>query len=90
MYKNSGTILYASVNKNEPGGKIFGQLLRERCPNFKDGDIVECDYNTETECYEPIMVRDDKINPNSLFTVEKTNVNIEENITMEELFDLKS
>lgn len=89
VYKNNGNILYASVNKSEPGGKIFHNLLMERCPGFKNGDIIECDYNTKTECYEPIMIRGDKLNPNSLFTVEKTNVNIEENITIDELFEIK-
>lgn len=90
VYKNNGNILYASVDKNEPGGEIFSRLLRERCPKFKDGDIVECDYNTKTEYYEPVMIRSDKVTPNSLFTVEKTNVNIEENITMDELFKMNT
>ena len=89
VYKNNSNVLYASVDKNEPGGKIFGRLLKERCPDFKNGDIVECDYNTKTEYYEPVMIRSDKLNPNSLFTVEKTNVNIEENITIDELFELE-
>jgi mRNA guanylyltransferase len=81
--------IFASVEKRTPAGKTFTELLKKKCPTFKNSDIIECEYNEKTECFDPFMIRTDKSHPNSLYTVEKTMCNIKENITMEELFNLK-
>ena len=64
--------------------------MGKNCPEFKNNDIIECRYNTETECFEPIKIRTDKSHANNLYTVDKTMQNIRENITLEELFNMRS
>jgi len=86
-YVNQGTDdkKYASVDKKTKEGLEFTRLLKLKCPTFKNGSIVELDYNIETNCFEPKMIRTDKNHPNSLFTIEKTLKNVEENITLENI-----
>jgi len=89
-YANQGTTdkLFGSVDKNTKEGAQFIKLLKQKCPTFKSGDIVELDFNDKTKCFEPLIVRTDKSHPNSLFTIEKTLKNIEENITLDELVNI--
>lgn len=79
-------ILFASVSKTTEEGLEFSKKLDSL--NFKNNDIVECEFNNNTKSFVPIMIRADKIHPNSLYTVEKTMFNIKENITEDELFTL--
>lgn len=78
---------FASVDKNTENGRTFLNKLKS-IQDYTPGCIVECDYNEVTECYEPIIVRTCKNHPNGLYTVEKTHINIRENITIEELVRL--
>jgi hypothetical protein len=76
---------YASVKKRN---LKFSRLLKNNCPNFKSGDIVECIFNVVDETFEPLFIRVDKSHPNSLYTIEKTLVNIKENIVLDELLSV--
>lgn len=77
---------FASVPKDTEAGKEFCRKLGGM--EFTNGSIVECGYNDVTECYEPIMIRADKSHPNSIYTVEKTLLNVEENITISDLIKI--
>ncbi len=87
--KNGVHIPYARASKNTEEEKKFITLLNKNCPDFVNGSIVECNYDDINILYEPIKLRLDKSHPNSLFTIEKTLINIRENITIEELINLK-
>lgn len=87
VYKNNKDLLFASVDKSDPLSIPFIEKLRKL--NFKSPCIVECSYDSEKDTFEPIMLRLDKSNPNSFTTVEKTFLNIKENITREELLSRK-
>ena len=78
---------YASVSKDTEVGKMFYNALK-KLKEYSSGSIVECDYNEVTECYDPVLVRTDKTHPNGIFTVDKTLLNIRQNITIEELVNL--
>lgn len=84
--QDKGEILFATVDKNSEDGIKFKKELNEI--NYTSGSIVECIYDDNTKCYVPIMIRKDKIHPNSLYTIDKTMLNIRENITEAELFTL--
>ncbi len=86
-YVNQGQsdILFASVDKNTKEGISFLKVLKERCPMFKSGDIVECRYDEKNTSYVPYIHRSDKSHPNSLFTIEKIILNISEDITFDEI-----
>lgn len=78
---------FASVDMDTENGKDFYSKLQS-LKEFKNGSIVECTYNEVTQCYDPLLVRVDKTHPNGLFTVDKTLLNIKENITVNELLQL--
>jgi hypothetical protein len=83
-----GSIIdFASIDKNTEVGKVFTDKLNG-LSGYSNGSIVECDYDEVTECYEPKLIRDDKTHPNGIFTVDKTLLNIRENITIGELIRL--
>lgn len=87
VFKNNKDLLFASIDKNDSLSIPFIEKLRKL--NFKSPSIVECSYDSEKDTFEPIMIRNDKSNPNSFTTVEKTFLNIKENITREELLSRK-
>ena len=78
---------YASVNRNTEVGNMFYDSLC-KLKDYNSGEIVECDYNEVTQCYKPLFVRKDKTHPNGIFTVEKTLLNIRENIRIEEFLNI--
>jgi hypothetical protein len=80
--------LFASIEKTSKEGSIFKELLLKNCPEYKSNSIVECSYDSGKESFNPLKLRSDKSNPNSLYTVEKTLLNIEENITLDEMCKL--
>jgi mRNA guanylyltransferase len=86
--KNGQHIPYASVESKSKEEKIFLDGLKENCPEFNNGNIVECEYDEVADTYRPVKIRLDKTHPNSLFTVRKTLGNIKESITVGELIDL--
>jgi hypothetical protein len=85
VIQDSYDIKFASIEKNSENGKMFINLLREKHPSFKNGEIVECGYDENTKRYIPHIHRLDKTHPNSLFTVNKIILNAKENITLEEI-----
>lgn len=84
--KSGKLVLYASVAKGTPEETEFVNTLSKNCPDFICGSIVECSYINET--FVPLKVRPDKLFPNSIYTIEKTIINIQENITITELIEL--
>ena len=87
-YQGQNEQIFASVDKNTKDGIHFTKLLKQRCPTFKSGSIVELSFNDELNCFEPLIIRTDKSHPNSLFTIDKTLKNIEENITLDEIVNV--
>lgn len=85
VYDKNVLIKYASVKKRNVK---FSKLLKKNCPEFKSGDVVECIYNVQDDNFEPLFVRKDKAHPNNSYTIEKTMVNIRENITLDEIMEL--
>jgi hypothetical protein len=86
--KNGTHIPYAHTPKGSPEELYFSEYLSINCKEFTNNCIVECDYDIINDNYKPLLVRTDKTHSNSYYTVNKTLVNIKENITMEELVDL--
>ncbi len=101
LFDNMSLFKYKTLNKRTPIGKRFADkfdsLLIDKgmedmsvsdCKNPKVGarQIVECLLHDGE--YIPIKLRTDKVRPNSLRTVEKTMVNIQENIQIRELLDI--
>lgn len=81
---------YACANKGSSEEKIFMDHLYKNCPGFQNNNIVECEFDISTGMYKPIKLRSDKAHANSFYTVNKTLVNIKENITIQELIDLSN
>lgn len=79
-------VVFAAVQKSTEQGKEFFNKLKSL--GFKEGDIVECEFQTNTQYFFPVCIRKDKSHPNGLYTVEKTIKNIEENITIQDLLRL--
>lgn len=81
---------FASVSKQTSQGIDFGNKLSNLdSPKFESGMVVECEYNKKTQCFDPLFVRTDKTHPNGIYTVEKTLLNVQEDITLDELVNLK-
>ncbi len=87
IIQSQNQVKFASVDKNTPKGKEFGDLLIKNCPNFKNNSIVECEYDDKLNTFIPIKVREDKLHPNNLYTIEKTLNNIKEDITIDEIIE---
>jgi len=62
--------------------KSYKLLVEDDIPNIS---IVECIYDVDTNRYKPILVRKDKLHPNTKFTISKTLLNVHENITFDDL-----
>ena len=86
--KSKAIINMDSSGYNERKQKILANdkminMNLDSSDKVNDTNIVEC--YLEDDNYIPLKLRNDKTRPNSLRTLEKTIVNIEENITKEEL-----
>ena len=77
---NSKLVKYVSMNNRTFKGKQFHNEYIN-ISNGKNNVIIECYY--EDDRYKPILIRDDKTFPNSIRTVEKTHLNIKENIKLD-------
>ena len=98
LYDKMSLTKYKTISKRSSLGKKIVSILDELIVQEKmgsvslensasvDSNIVEC--VIEDNEYIPLKLRNDKNRPNSLRTVERTLVNIEENITTKELADL--
>ncbi len=80
-------VVFAEVALDTEAGTLFKDEL-EALQGFENNCIVECNYDLENETFHPEKVRGDKTHPNGLRTVEKTMLNIVENITMDDLVAL--
>lgn len=79
-------IPFASIRKTQQrASKQFVAILRQNCPEYRPGDIVEFYYDHKDDNWIPIKVRKDKGIPNSAETVEKTIRNVDENISLDEI-----
>ena len=101
LYDSMSYTKYKTISKRTPiGKKFFAKLdaliteskmamlgLDETCQEpARKKYIIEC--VLEDKEYMPLKLRDDKNRPNSIRTIEKTLLNIEENITLAELIEL--
>jgi hypothetical protein len=88
--KKGNLIPFASVDQDLPQGVKFKEKLEAiENPSYESGAIVECEYDTKDQCFNPKLIRTDKTHPNGLYTVEKTLLNIQEDISIKELTNLK-
>lgn len=71
---------------NEDVDEFYKQLIE--LENYKPSCIVECRYDMVNDKYIPIMVRTDKTHPNGQTTIQRTFVNIKENIQVDDLIAL--
>jgi len=78
------TVKHLSINERTKAGRTFHHKYKEI--TGASTAIVECSYSNGN--YIPILVRADKTHPNSIRTVEKTHLNIEENITINDIVEL--
>ena len=60
----------------------------KKLEGFKNDCILECSYDIENDKYIPVLVRTDKHLPNGKLTVQRTFVNIKENITYANLREI--
>ena len=79
---------FAKIHENTEDGKEF-ILKTKELNEYKDGCIVECNFNKDKNNFVPILIRTDKTHPNSLRTVERTLFNITENIQLQDFKDIK-
>mgnify|MGYP001291231940 CR=1 FL=1 len=101
LYDSMSYTKYKTISKRTPIGKKFfskfDALIAESKMTTLAIDetsneparkkyIIEC--VLEDKEYMPLKLRDDKNRPNSIRTIEKTLLNIEENITLMELIEL--
>ena len=101
LFDRMSLFKYKTVNKRTAYGKKFAdkfdRLLLDKSmeelsvsddanPKVGKRHIVECILDDGE--YIPIKLRADKIRPNSLRTIEKTLVNIDENILIHELIEI--
>ena len=79
-------VKHSSINERTRAGRMFHDKYTRL--THSPVAIVECEWNVPGGFYEPLLERVDKTYPNSVRTVEKTHLNIRENVTLEELVDL--
>jgi len=78
---------YHSLNERTTNGRTFAEVFNRIVSDPKSSDpvIVECSYNSTTKSYMPILIRTDKTYPNSINTIKKTLLNIEENLGINDI-----
>jgi hypothetical protein len=76
----SKLLKYGSINNRTFKGKKFHHDFINISPT-KNNVIIECYYKEDR--YIPFLIRDDKTFPNNIKTVEKTHLNIQEDIKLE-------
>lgn len=88
VYHLNELIDFANIYSNNENGKLFIDNTKA-LNNYSDKCIVECLFDSEKENFTPVLIRTDKTHPNSLRTIERTLFNINENIKLEDLKNLK-
>jgi len=75
--------------ENEDIKEFYEKL--QKLDHFENKNhIVECTYDPDEDKYEPILIRNDKLHPNGFLTVQKTYLNIKENITLDDIREIVS
>ena len=83
VYDKNELVKYATYNTKTGKGRAFENGIPEELQIPREGIIIECKYYKD--CYIPLKARPDKSRPNSLRTIQKTLVGIQENITLQDL-----
>jgi len=85
VYNRRELMKYKSLSTRTPKGRAFMKAIGRITDNDTQisGLIIECRYMLDGTIV-PLKMRLDKTRPNSLRTIEKTIINIKENITLEE------
>jgi len=80
---------YCSLNERTSNGRTFAEVYNKIVPDPKSSDpvIIECSYNSNTQSYIPILIRTDKTYPNSINTIRKTLLNIEEDLQINDILN---
>jgi len=88
VFHMGNIIPFAKVYKDEEKGKQFIDKFNS-LNDVSENCILECTFNLKENNFEPLLIRTDKNHPNSLRTVERTLFNINENITTDDLLNIK-
>ena len=88
VYHMGNIKIFAKIHENTEEGKKFIKDVKE-LNGYKNECIVECLFNSETSNFQPILIRTDKIHPNSMRTIERTLFNINENIKIDDFINIK-
>lgn len=80
VYDKNELIKYATYSTKTGKGRVFEKHV---CTIPQQGSVIECKYYEGN--YIPLKARPDKSRPNSLRTIEKTLIGIQENITVDDL-----
>ena len=83
VYDKNELVKFATYSTKTGKGRTFENGIPATCKIPKDGEVLECKYYKE--CYIPLKARPDKSRPNSLRTIQKTIIGIQENITLRDL-----
>lgn len=83
VYHEMKLIKFANIHKETNEGKEFIEKSN-KLNGYKEDCIIECEFNKETNNFNPLLIRTDKTHPNSLRTIERTLFNINENITIDD------
>lgn len=79
-------VKHCTINERTHSGRLFHKEYKKLTK--KTSAIIECSWSISGGYYEPILEREDKSHPNSIRTVEKTHLNIRENISLEEIVSM--
>lgn len=85
VYHSGQMKIFAKVIYNTSIGEKFIKNCKD-LENYKNECILECKF--ENNNFVPLLIRTDKTHPNSLRTVERTLFNINENITLEDFYNI--
>ena len=84
VFHMKNIVIFAKIHYNTEQGKEFIDKTKI-LPEYKNECILECSFNNNN--FTPLMIRTDKTHCNSLRTVERTLFNINEGITVNDLFN---
>lgn len=85
VYHSGQMKMFAKVLSDTSIGEKFIKDCKD-LKNYKNECILECKF--ENNNFVPLLIRTDKTHPNSLRTVERTLFNINENITLEDFYNI--
>jgi len=86
VYHLKNITTFANIHYSDDNGKIFIDKTKA-FEHYKNECILECTF--ENNNFVPLLIRTDKTHPNSLRTIERTLFNINENIIIDDLKQIK-